>query len=292
MEAQGDPILLVRDSFKRYIEAVLQHLTELQRRWDPCESVLRGMCRSSGQQVEELAALCRECGLASAKAVVACDRVLRRAQACGVQERAPNSCQSRAEDQPPTTNKQQELQHRMATLLQYAYRRYRLRCQRRKLSASKALGALLTRWQMTKLQESLRQFRHAGDRRRAAAVIARAARGWLAQRCACRAEQLFHAVRSAERVRTLRLMRRYFTSWIWKLDFSWRWAKRKETVSLESDDVRDHQCDFWQLFPSEGKNAVAKAQSAWFKKRMAWLAWVRTMCEELKIQGQRPHQPR
>ena len=35
----------------------------------------------------------------------------------------------------------------------------------------------------------------------------------------------------------------------------------QETVSLESDDVRDHQCDFWQLFPSEGKNAVAKDSS-------------------------------
>ncbi|CAL1152843.1 unnamed protein product [Cladocopium goreaui] len=66
----NDPVLLVRDSFKRYLEAALLHLSDLQRRW-PSEST------SQRWQVEELTNLCKECGLASAKAVVACERVLK-----------------------------------------------------------------------------------------------------------------------------------------------------------------------------------------------------------------------
>eukprot|EP00435_Cladocopium_sp_Y103_P063202 s146_g24.t1 len=70
-QAEGnDPVLLVRDSFKRYLEAALLHLTDLQRRW-PSEGT------SQRWQVEELTSLCKECGLASAKAVVACERVLK-----------------------------------------------------------------------------------------------------------------------------------------------------------------------------------------------------------------------
>lgn len=74
-----DPVLLVRDSFKRYLEAALLHLSDLQRRW-PSEST------SQRWQVEELTHLCKECGLASAKAVVACERVLKSRWNAQVQE--------------------------------------------------------------------------------------------------------------------------------------------------------------------------------------------------------------
>ncbi|CAE7533859.1 unnamed protein product [Symbiodinium natans] len=297
-----DPILLVRDSFKRYIEAVLQHLTELQRRWHPF-GPLPG-CDCSGHQVEELAALCRECGLASAKAMVACDRVLRRLpRAVSCEESLQPSVIQRVEDQPisiteaplnlpvsacgtcGSTGVQRgvpDLQQQMAKRLQRAYRRFQQRRRRRKLMAGKALAAVLLRCQSSRLQLQIRRWRSAAESRRAAATIARAAQGWLARRCAARAAKLFHALRSAERQRSFRLMRKNFATWTWKLDFDRRWMKLEEGSSLASVDVGEKQRDFWQLFPSDGKTAVAKAQLTWFKKRVVWLAWVKAMHTEQK----------
>lgn len=133
----GDPIVLVRDSFKHYIEAVLQHLTELQRRWHPVDVPRKW---ASLKQVEELAALCRECGLASAKAVVACDRVLRRQ----IQEPQKNCDRSRLEDSPAAaTDQREELRQLMAKRLQRAFRGFQ---QRRRRSKQKAAKFWPLRW--------------------------------------------------------------------------------------------------------------------------------------------------
>ncbi|CAE7501533.1 unnamed protein product [Symbiodinium sp. CCMP2592] len=278
---EGDPIALVRDSFKHYVEAVLQHLTELQRRWHPFEAVSAGKCRSS-KQVEELAALCRECGLASAKAVVACDRVLRRQ----IQEPKEHCVSSRLEASPqaaPDQEEAQELRQLMAKRLQRAYRRFQQRRKHSKLKAGKVLATSLVCCLGTQLQQSLNYWRSGVARKHAAGVIAKAAQGWLSRRCAHRAAKLFKALRCAENQRSFRLMRRHFALWTWKLEFSQRWQrKREEDLALTPVDVVEKQRDFWWLFPSDGKTAVAKAQFAWFKKRLAWLAWVSAMSIERK----------
>ncbi|CAE7569898.1 unnamed protein product [Symbiodinium sp. CCMP2456] len=288
----GDPIVLVRDSFKHYIEAfgqvslrwtqvaipeaVLQHLTELQRRWHPLH--VPGKCASS-KQVEELAALCRECGLASAKAVVACDRVLRRQ----IQEPKKNCDRSRLEDSPPAaTDQREELRQLMAKRLQRAYRGFQQRRRRSKLKAGKVLATSLVCCLAAQIRQSLHHWRSGVARQQAAGVIAKAAQGWLSRRCAYRAAKLFHALRCAENQRSFRLTRRHFAAWTWKLEFYQRWAKREEDLALTSLDAVEKQRDFWCLFPSDGKTAVAKAQFDWFKKRLAWLAWVIAMSIERK----------
>ncbi|OLP76251.1 hypothetical protein AK812_SmicGene43837 [Symbiodinium microadriaticum] len=149
----GDPIVLVRDSFKHYIEAVLQHLTELQRRWHPVDVPKKW---ASSKQVEELAALCRECGLASAKAVVACDRVLRRQ----IQEPQKNCDRSRLEDSPAAaTDQREELRQLMAKRLQRAFRGFQQRRRRSKQKVGKVLATSLVRCLTAQIQQSLHHWR-------------------------------------------------------------------------------------------------------------------------------------
>ncbi|CAK9057776.1 unnamed protein product [Durusdinium trenchii] len=297
---QEDPIIMVQKSFKRYIEAALMHLTDLQRRWGEGGPV------AGRSEVEELTSLCKECGLASAKAVVACERVLKsryRGQAVPVAHRPKEVAQRERRGREAELHRSSAALQRLrgegaarrisaplplpapdpreqaALRLQRAARgwvrarrgRSQVAKERQKAEASQALGLLLESWATSPTRPSRRAELGHGLRcwrlgsqtvHRAALLLTRTARGWLMRRCALRAAHLAKALQQLRRGREDRLLMGLFAAWHQRLRRRRFWWNEAHGRRQRGSQatVPHRAAACWGVFPELGKSAVAQAR--------------------------------
>eukprot|EP00913_Durusdinium_trenchii_P032332 g30273.t1 len=316
---EEDPIIMVQKSFKRYIEAALMHLTDLQRRWGEGGPV------AGRSEVEELTSLCKECGLASAKAVVACERVLKsryRGQAVPVAHRPKEVAQRERRGREAELHRSSAALQRLrgegaarrisaplplpapdpreqaALRLQRAARgwvrarrgRSQVAKERQKAEASQALGLLLESWATSPTRPSRRAELGHGLRcwrlgsqtvHRAALLLTRTARGWLMRRCALRAAHLAKALQQLRRGREDRLLMGLFAAWHQRLRRRRFWWNEAHGRRQRGSQatVPHRAAACWGVFPELGKSAVAQAHWSWYWSHFVFMAWVRAMGE-------------
>lgn len=167
------------------------------------------------------------------------------------------------------------LRSRMAARVQRAWRCFSARRELRRKTAIQAIFHVAAHQLRRSLVVALRSLRQAAASRteHAATQIARRVRGWLGRRRAGEARRRRLAVAGRRRHASLKALAATTTAWA-----GWpRCAQRRRRLAEAAAGRPPPRVDFWRLFPSDGKTAVAQAQRDWVLQRRAVAGWLQIM---------------
>uniref|UniRef100_A0A7S4PTH3 Uncharacterized protein n=1 Tax=Alexandrium monilatum TaxID=311494 RepID=A0A7S4PTH3_9DINO len=165
--------------------------------------------------------------------------------------------------------------HLRAVQLQSVWRGYAVRRRFRLHPAAAALAMGIQVWLLAVVRTAVVAWRAAAIRaaHHAATTVARHVRGWNARRlmhCARRQEGLVTELRRRRLVQTLAASLSAWHQWVLRAQ---HWRARPNTVAGRSAP----RAKLWELFPVEGKAAVARGQRTWALMRRALSVWVSGM---------------